>query len=283
MQSLIALTRPSQWPKNLLVLAVPLAAGELTNAHTVGNSILAALAFTTLSAATYCANDVRDAANDRLHPQKKVRPVASGRVSPRAALTLTLLLTVCGFAVAASISWQLLITCGSYVVVQTAYTSGLKHVQLADITCIALGFVIRALAGSAATGLPVSSSFVIVVTATSFFVASAKRGSEMERLGADAGTRRVLAAYSPEYLRLLWSSSMTISIIAYVIWSSEIPDEPVFAQLTVAPFALAMLRYASHVTSGDAEEPEKIILKDRVLLVLALAWAGIFAVRAASL
>ena len=282
-QSLVVLTRPWQWPKNLLVLAVPLAAGELTESETLGKAVLAVLAMTMLSAATYCGNDARDASSDRMHPQKKHRPLASGAIAVRTAIVLAALLALGGLTIAAILSKMLLLVCACYLLVQVAYTLGLKHVQLGDITCIALGFVLRALAGGAATDLPVSSAFVIVVSATSFFVASAKRGSEMERVGADSGTRRVLAAYSPEYLRLLWSSSMTISIITYVIWSSEIPEQPVLAQLTVAPFALALLRYASHVTVGDAEEPEKIVVGDRVLLALAVIWAGIFAVRAALL
>lgn len=282
-QSLVALTRPWQWPKNLLVLAVPLAAGELTESATLGKAVLAVLAMTMLSAATYCGNDARDVSSDRMHPQKKHRPLASGAIAVRTAIVLAALLVAGGLTIAAMLSNMLLLVCTGYLLVQVAYTLGLKHVQLGDITCIALGFVLRALAGGAATDLPVSSAFVIVVSATSFFVASAKRGSEMERVGADSGTRRVLAAYSPEYLRLLWSSSMTISIITYVIWSSEIPEQPVLAQLTVAPFALALLRYASHVTAGDAEEPEKVVTKDRVLLALAVIWAGIFAVRAALL
>jgi len=280
---IVVLLRPWQWPKNLLVLAVPLSAGQLTESETLGKAVLAVLAMTMLSAATYCGNDVRDASNDRMHPQKKHRPLASGAIAVRTAIVLATLLAAGGLTIAVMVSNMLLLVCACYLLVQVAYTLGLKHVQLGDITCIALGFVLRALAGGAATDLPVSSAFVIVVSATSFFVASAKRGSELQRVGADSGTRRVLAAYSPEYLRLLWSSSMTISIITYVIWSSEIPEQPALAQSTVAPFALALLRYASHVTAGDAEEPEKVVTKDRVLLALAVIWAGIFAVRAALL
>jgi decaprenyl-phosphate phosphoribosyltransferase len=277
------LMRPWQWPKNLLVLAVPLSAGELTESKTLGRTALAVLAMTMLSAATYCGNDARDAFSDRMHPQKKHRPLASGAVEVRTAIVLAVFLAAGGLTITAMLSNMLLLVCTCYLLVQVAYTLGLKHVQLADITCIALGFVLRAFAGGAVTNLPVSSAFVIVVSATSFFVASAKRGSEIDRVNADSGTRRVLATYSPEYLRLLWSSSMTISIIAYVIWSSEIPEQPVLAQLTVAPFALALLRYASHVTAGDAEEPERVVTKDRVLLALALIWACIFAARAALL
>lgn len=282
-RSFVVLLRPWQWPKNLLVLAVPLAAGELTELSTLGKTVLAVIAMTMMSAATYCGNDARDALSDRMHPLKKQRPLASGAVEVRTAVVLAALLAAGGLTIAAVLSNLLLLVCICYLLVQVAYTLGLKHVQLADITCIALGFVLRALAGGAATNLPVSSAFVIVVSATSFFVASAKRGSEIERVGADSGTRRVLATYSPEYLRVLWSCSMTISIVSYVIWSSEISEQPVLAQLTVAPFALALLRYASHVTAGDAEEPERVVTRDRVLLALAVIWAGIFAARAALL
>jgi len=98
------LTRPWQWPKNLLVLAVPLAAGELTESETLGKAILAVLAMTMLSAATYCVNDARDASSDRMHPQKKHRPLASGAIAVRTAIVLAALLALGGLTIAATLS-----------------------------------------------------------------------------------------------------------------------------------------------------------------------------------
>ena len=283
LRGFMALTRPRQWPKNLLVLAVPLAAGRLGSREVLADASLAAVAMTLLSAATYCVNDALDATKDRMHPTKASRPVANGSVSARAAVVLAVVLLAAGLAIAWRLSANLVVLAGGYLAVQVAYSLGLKRVQLADVTCIALGFVIRAVAGGTATNLPVSSSFIIVVSATAFFVASAKRSSEIHQLGADSQTRDVLSSYGNEYLRLLWTSSMTIAIVAYVIWSSEIADEPTLARVTAAPFALTLFRYASHAVAGDAEEPERTLMKDKVLLALAAVWAGVFVVRASLL
>lgn len=279
----LALTRPRQWAKNLLVFAVPLAAGRVGSREVLLDITLAALAMTCLSAATYCFNDALDASEDRLHPKKSSRPVANGSVSASTAMMLASGLLILGVLIAVQLSMQFTLLGLGYLGVQVAYSSGLKQVQLADVTCIALGFVIRAVAGGAATGLPVTSWFIIVVSATSFFVASAKRSSEIAQLGEESKTRDVLLKYGHEYLRLLWTSSMTVAIVAYVIWSSEIPQGQNLARLTAAPFALTMLRYASHAVAGDAEEPERVILKDKALLGLSAVWAALFVLRAALL
>lgn len=283
LRACFALMRPRQWPKNLLVFAVPLAAGRLENGGVLRDAVLAAISMTLLSAATYCLNDVLDAERDRLHPRKSSRPVANGAVSTQGAVMMAAVLLILGFAIAVQLSVEFSILGATYLVIQGVYSSGLKRVQLADVTCIALGFVIRAVAGGAATELEVTSSFVIVVSATAFFVASAKRSSEIDKLGSETQTRDVLSSYGHEYLRLLWASSMTVAIVAYVIWSSEIAEQSTLARATAAPFALTLFRYASHAVSGDAEEPEQILLKDRALLGLAALWAALFAVRAALL
>ena len=283
LRGFLTLVRPRQWPKNLLVFAVPLAAGRLESRQVLVDVVLAAVAMTFLSAATYCVNDVLDVSKDRLHPKKAIRPVANGSITPKAATLFALMLLAIGLMIAIQLSTEFFTLAVAYLVVQAAYSSGFKRVQLADVTCIALGFVIRAVAGGAATNLPVTSSFVIVVSSTAFFVASAKRSSEITRLGPDSQTRDVLSSYGHEYLRLLWTSSMTIAIIAYVIWSSEIAEEQTLARMTAAPFALTLFRYASHAVAGDAEEPEKVLLKDKILLCLAAAWAAVFVVRASLL
>lgn len=281
--ALVVLTRPWQWPKNLLVLAVPLAAGEIANLQIIVKSVLALMAMMLLSMATYCGNDVLDVANDRQHPTKKNRPVASGRITIGTAVFFGLHLATAGLVLSAVVSSTLLLVGVCYLLIQVAYSLGVKHLPLGDIACIALSFVLRALAGGAATDLPISNSFVLVVGATAFFVASAKRGSEIDQISAIGTTRKVLLNYSPEYLRLLWSSSMTISIVAYLIWSREIQEQQVLAQVTVAPYALALLRYAAHVIVGNAEEPEKVVREDRTLLLFVVLWSAIFLVRAALL
>lgn len=279
----LVLTLPRQWVKNPLVAAVPLAAGKLFDEDVWPAIIIAGVAFLLLSASTYIVNDLRDAEFDRQHPSKMARPIAGRRVSGFSAGVVAGILVILGLFLAATLSNGIQLVALGFLLVQLAYMGGLKQVPLGDVSCIALGFVLRAIAGGSAADLPVTSSFVIVVSAVSFFVATAKCAAELNKVGVNGETRIELRMYSADYLRLLWSSSMTVAIVAYVIWSSEIERGSVLAKVSVAPFALAMFRYASHVIDGDAEETERVVLRDSVMLLLALAWAAVFVVQSFTL
>ena len=277
-------TRPRQWVKNVLVLAAPLAAGRLFEPGVLVPTLLAVVAFCLAAGAIYLLNDVRDADEDRRHPVKQSRPVAAGLVSPRSALLLATIFGVAALVLGFAIRPEFGITLVAYAVLQIAYSYWFKHQPVLDLACVAAGFLLRAVAGGAATGIPLSQWFLLVASFGSLFMVSGKRYSEMRGVGAVARTRRSLEGYTESYLRFVWALSTALTLMSYSLWAFEInpPGETVpWPPISIAPFVLGILRYAVHIDAGEAGEPEDIVLHDRVLQGLGLVWlavvcAGVF-------
>jgi decaprenyl-phosphate phosphoribosyltransferase len=278
-RALLLTLRPRQWIKNLLVLTVPLAAGRLLERSVLQDAAIAFVVFLFASWFIYLVNDVRDRHEDALHPQKASRPIAAGLLSVGVAISFAALAGLLAVAVAASFgSRELLLTVGAYIVLQLAYQFGLKQVMLIDVSIVAAGFILRAVAGGTATGLPISNWFLTVTASVSLFIVASKRYSEFKNQNGSGETRKVLAKYSESYLRLLWSASMISSIIFYSLWAVEIgaTSENLYAQFSVIPFSLIVLRYAHHADCRDAESPEHVVLGDRTIQILAIVWLVIF-------
>jgi decaprenyl-phosphate phosphoribosyltransferase len=281
---LIKLARPKQWAKNVLVFAAPGAHGVLDNAEPFVDSVVAFVAFCLAAAGTYYINDARDVEADRLHPKKRYRPIATGVVPVNLAYALGAALLVSAVALSFAASAALAATVVGYVALTTAYSSVLKHVAVVDLVAVAAGFVLRAVAGAAATGVPISDWFFIVTSFGSLFMVSGKRGAEAAEMGDDAaGFRAVLGAYSASYTAYLRSVTSGAVLVAYCLWSFEKANESVadipWYQLSILPFVMAVLRYALVLDQGNVgSAPEEIILRDRTLQVIGLAWAVVFAI-----
>lgn len=273
--------RPRQWVKNLLVLAAPLFAlgGDVHYDYRdvfikVG---IAFVAFSLAASSIYLINDARDVEADRQHPTKQFRPIAAGVVPVGLAYGLAVVLAV----VALVISWlttpNLAIVIAIYLVIQLAYCFGLKHQAVLDICIVSSGFLIRAIAGGVAAGIPLSQWFLLVMAFGSLFMAAGKRYAELqlaERTGAKI--RKSLENYTSTYLRFVWTLSATAVVVCYGLWAFErdrITDGSWFA-ISMIPFTIAILRYAVDVDGGMAGEPEDIAMNDRVLQLLAVALIG---------
>ena len=169
------------------------------------------------------------------------------------------------------------VTLASYWVLQVLYSLFLKHQPIIDLAMVAAGFLLRAVAGGVAANLPLSQWFLLVASFGSLFMVAGKRYSELKELGNDAGTRASLERYTKSYLREVWSVSIAIVIMSYSLWAFEqrystmlwgIP----WTTLSIAPFTLAVLRYAMRIDQGKAGEPEDVVLSDPILQVLAVLW-----------
>jgi len=283
--ALLEALRPRQWAKNVLVLAVPLAAGSLLEPDVLRASAVALVCFCLVSSATYLVNDVVDADADRAHPVKRGRPVARGAVSPAAALVTAAALLVVSLAAAWLLTRPELVgVLLVYVAASLAYSTRLKREPVIELALLAAGFLLRAVAGGAATGIPVSQWFLIVAAFGSLFMAAGKRFSELvaQPEGGDP-VRRSLAGYTPTYLRFVWTVAAGVTITAYCLWAFEVGGDRAtgsWAAWSVAPFVLAVLRYAVRIDAGQAEAPEDVALRDRTLQVLALLWVATFALAA---
>jgi len=267
-------TRPRQWVKNLLVLAAPLAAGSLTDLHVAVATAVAVVAFCLASAAVYLVNDVADVEADRLHPTKRFRPIAAGQLATRTALGVAAVLALLSLAVAALTNVSLVLLLLVYLAMQLAYVYSLKHQPVLDISVVALGFLIRAVAGGLAAELPISQWFLLVAGFGSMFIVAGKRYSELHSLGEGSGTRRALTMYTESYLRFIWGIAAGTTIMAYSLWAFSQPDARTvpWHALSIAPFVIGLMRYAVDIDAGRAGEPEEIVWRDRVLQAIGLVW-----------
>ena len=283
----LRLARPKQWAKNVLVFAAPGAAGVLDDAGTAVDTVLAFACFCLAASGTYFLNDARDAEADRAHPTKCDRPVASGAVAVSTAIAGGVLLLVLGIGVGLAVRPELGLTVAAYALITTAYSTYLKHVAVVDVVAVAAGFVLRAIGGAAAADVPISDWFFIVTSFGSLFMVSGKRGAEARELdegGIDASAvRRSLDQYSAGYVAYLRSVSSSAMLVAYCLWAFEKATETdstsiPYYQLTIVPFALAVLRYALVLDQGRGSAPEEVVLSDRPLQLIGAAWAALFAV-----
>jgi decaprenyl-phosphate phosphoribosyltransferase len=280
--ALVRAARPHQWTKNLLVFAAPVAGGVVTEAEPALRSVGAFVAFSMAAGGTYLLNDALDVEADRLHPTKRHRPVASGEVSPVTAQVVGALLLVAALALGFAIAVPLGITVLGYLGLTTAYSFALKRIAVVDLIAVASGFVLRAVAGAAATDIPISQWFFIVTSAGALLMITGKREAELAHLGAGGSTRKVLEEYTAGFLASVRSIAAGVALIAYCLWAFDPPagvgdTAEIFFLASIAPFAVAILRYALLIDRGEGAEPERLVLSDRTLGVAGAAWAMIYA------
>jgi decaprenyl-phosphate phosphoribosyltransferase len=262
--------------KNVLVLAAPLAAHKIDSLAVLGGALIAFVAFSLAASGIYLVNDSLDVEADRAHPTKRNRPIAAGIVPAPLALAAAVVVLIGALAVSIVASWQLFTVIAVYCAVQLAYCLGLKHQPVIDLCIVASGFLMRAVAGGAATGIHLSQWFLLVMAFGSLFMIAGKRYAELqlsETTGANI--RRSLEGYTPSYLRFVWAISAAILIMTYSLWAFEIQMRSlsIWPVISIVPWVIAVLRYAVDVDSGNGGAPEDIALRDWVLQILAILWA----------
>jgi decaprenyl-phosphate phosphoribosyltransferase len=232
--------------------------------------------FSLASSAIYLVNDARDVEADRAHPTKRYRPIAAGVLPVGLAYGIAAALGAASLAISWWLTPQLAVVMAVYLTIQLAYCFGLKHQPVLDICIVSSGFLLRAIAGGVAAGIPLSQWFLLVMAFGSLFMAAGKRYAELqlaERTGAKI--RKALESYTSTYLTFVWTLSATAVVICYGLWAFEQDGRGgSWYVISMIPFTIAILRYAVDGDGGLAGEPEEIALRDRVLQLLALAWIG---------
>lgn len=279
---LLRAVRPRQWVKNVLVLAAPTAAGATFAASHLLHLAETFALFCAASAAVYLINDARDVEADRAHPTKRHRPVASGQVPVALAYALGAALAVAtppaAFALLNGPTAAVLLV---YLTVQLLYCFRLKHVLVVDLMVVTSGFLMRAMIGGPATGVPLSRWFLITTGFGALLMVAAKRYSELVALRDDAArSRALLADYTAGYLRFVWQLAAAVAVLSYCLWAMEAPLMPraalLWRQLSIVPFVLGVLRYAMFADRGEAGAPEDVVLRDRPLLVTSGIWGLLY-------
>jgi decaprenyl-phosphate phosphoribosyltransferase len=273
--ALLVTARPRQWMKNVLVFGAPVTGGVLLQPTALVKTLVAFVALSLVASGGYYVNDIVDREMDQRHPRKRHRPIAAGRLPLGVAAAVAVLLLAVGLVVAfLGAGPELLAVICAYVAVAVAYTLVLRGVVLLDIAAVAGCFVLRAVAGGVAVGVPLSSWFLIVACFGALFIAAGKRRSEHISLGPQRGDhRRTLDEYSDQYLRYLLSSSSTVTIAAYCLWAFEgTAGRNPPSGLSIVPFVLGIYRYGMLLEAGQGGTPEELILHDRWLQAFGLLW-----------
>lgn len=266
-----------QWSKNAVLLAGVVFAHRLGDVASLSIALVAVIAFSLVSSGIYLVNDVHDAPYDRHHPTKRLRPVARGAISPRAALSVSVLLLVVGCTIAALIRPAFLLVVVAYIALMLAYSVVLKSVVLVDVFVIAAGFVLRAVAGSVAVDVPISAWLLLCTMLLALFLGFCKRRHELNILGAEAAQHRTpLGIYSNRLLDQLIAATAGATIVAYSIYTFDARWVPANnAMMLTIPFVVfALFRYLLLVyRRGQGGNPEWLLFRDRPLLAAIVGWA----------
>ena len=280
--ALLACLRPRQWTKNLLVFAALIFARKFTGpgaAEALGLAALTFAGFCLASGALYVFNDIQDVEGDRRHPQKRLRPLASGRVSVRPAAVLGVICMIAGLGLGFLVNLPTGITLAGYVVLTLFYSAVLKHVVLVDVLTIAAGFVLRAVAGATALDVPASPWLLVCTTLLALFLGLSKRRHELVILGEDAANHRlILKEYSPQLLDQLIAVVTSSTVVTYALYTMhertvrEVGTR--YLGLTI-PFVLyGIFRYLYLIhQKEEGGRPERLLFLDRPLLIAVALWA----------
>ncbi len=278
---ILKLIRPHQYIKNLFIIAPLFFAGAITDQQALIASLLAFVFFSISASAIYVLNDLKDVNEDRLHPVKCDRPIASGRISiPQAWIIFTGLLAL-GLLGAYWLSEMLFYIVLLYVMLNVLYSFGLKHISIVDIAIIAFGFVLRILAGSAVIQIPPSMWIILMTFLLALFLALAKRRDDVLLATQGKQTRKNIDGYNLEFVNaamVIMSSVVTVSYIFYTI-SDEVQMrlQTEYLYLTVIFVILGIMRYMQITfVENNSGSPTKIVLKDRFLQITIVLWAAAF-------
>jgi 4-hydroxybenzoate polyprenyltransferase len=277
MPPLIRALRPSEWIKNLLVFAGVLFSGRLDSGDAIVDAVLTFIAFCAISSAGYLLNDIRDRDLDRLHPEKRDRPIASGAVGTGTAATVSVILAAAAIAIGFAVKPEVAGFVGLYAVITTAYSLGLKRLVIIDVMTISSLFILRVVAGAVAVGAHASEFLLICTGMLALFLGFTKRRQEaMLEERDEADTRPVLEHYSLPFLDQMIAMVTASAILSYVLYAVDSPRIG-SKMLATAPSVLyGIFRYLYLVYDrGDTRSTPAILTEDPGMVFAAVSWVGI--------
>lgn len=255
---------------------------KMTDTSLLINAIIAFIAFSLTASAVYTMNDYCDMEEDRKHPKKKNRPLASGAISKAQAMVIMAASGFAGFALMAIHSLEALAVLAAYVIMNVAYSFYLKHIAILDVTIIATGFVLRLFIGSAVTGIALSMWIVIMTFLLALFLALAKRRDDVfTYLETGKKMRKVIDGYTLQFLDIAMAIMASVVIVAYTIYTTSAEVVGRFHSqhlyLTALFVILGIMRYLQITfVHKDSGSPTRIVLRDRFMQITILAWAVAF-------
>ena len=284
MPPLLEAMRPRQWSKNVFVLAGIVFAGRLFDRPAQLRVLACFALFCAAASAVYLVNDVADRSSDAHHPFKRYRAIASGRLSPPAAIAAATALAAGALIAAARLNRATLAIAAGYLASTFAYSLWLRRILLLDVMIVAVGFVLRAAAGASCIDAEISPWLLVCSFLLALFLALGKRRAELVLLGEGASNhRRALGGYSLPLLESWLTALAGATIVSYAIYTQSPRTVEHFGTtnlLYTLPFVIyAMFRYQQHVLRLDAGgDPGSLLLKDPALWLALLAWAATAAI-----
>jgi 4-hydroxybenzoate polyprenyltransferase len=279
LRSLLLSLRPRQWTKNLIIFAALLFGRLLFDPVAVAHAVAAFVVFCGLSGVVYLINDVLDREQDRLHPLKRTRPIASGALSPGTALGAAAAIATVGLVVAAWIGRDMLIVSATYLALLTLYSGPIKQMVILDVLTIALGFVLRAVAGAVAIAVPISHWLLVCTILLALFLALAKRRHEIVLLQESATShRKILQEYSPYLLDQMIAVVTASTLVAYALYTvspetiERFGTERLLLTFPFPIYGIFRYLYLVHQKHGGGS-PAEMLLEDRPLLACVALWA----------
>jgi len=270
--------RPQQWIKNFFIFAPLVFSQNVLNRPLLLKTFVAFAAFCLISSAHYIFNDLRDLEEDRRHPVKSKRPLASGRLKKGPAVAALFVIGAAGVAVAAALGLPFLLLAVGYLILQTAYSMWLKHVVILDVFVIAAGFLIRVVAGGLAIEVEISSWLLICTILLALFLAMGKRRYELVLLDKDAASHRpILREYNTYLLDQMISVVTASTLLAYCLYTVSPETVAKFGTrnlIFTVPFVLyGIFRYLYLIhQKAEGGTPESLIIRDKPLLVDIFLW-----------
>jgi 4-hydroxybenzoate polyprenyltransferase len=264
--------RPQQWVKNFLVLAPPFFGGALfTNTDMFVKMFFAFVGFSLASSTAYIINDISDIEYDRLHPIKKERPLTSGRINIFTAVVLGIVTLALSLWASFTIGNDFLIITVLYLLLSLSYSYYLQRIEIIDVFCIAIGFVLRIEAGGIASGIEVSNWLLLTTFLLSLLLGFGKRRHELAlHNGPQNSFREVLSRYNTSFLDTTLSIFATTAIVTYAIYAVEIETRIFLITVPLAVFGV--LRYMYLVQTDTRGDPTESLYKDMPLLLAVLLW-----------
>lgn len=281
-QDVVALMRPHQYLKNMFIFLPLFFSLQITNMPLLAHTVAAFIAFSMTASGVYIVNDYFDMQDDRMHPVKQYRPLASGRISRKQASVFATLLFCAGFAMMGVLSFAAVAILVAYVLLNIAYTLSLKHLAVIDVTVIAIGFVLRIFVGTTVTGLDASMWIVVMTFLLALFLALAKRRDDIlifNRTGQKM--RKVIDGYNIQFVDMAMTLMAGVVIVAYLMYcvSPEVIERTGSDKLylTLIYVIVGIMRYMQITFVEEVSgSPTKILLQDRMIQIVIVMWIATF-------
>ena len=277
-QNILKLIRPHQYIKNLFIFAPLFFVGQIANVELFLNLVVTFIAFSISASAIYILNDFQDIEEDRQHPEKKYRPLASGAISKKTAIVLMNTFFIVGISLMATLSLQALVILCLYIALNFGYSFYFKRIAILDVTIISIGFVLRLFVGSAVIQIPLSMWIVIMTFLLSLFLALAKRRDDVLLfINTGKKMRKAIGGYNLQFIDGAMMIMASVVIVSYILYTTSIDvfqsAQSEYLYLTALFVILGIMRYLQIAfIESDSGSPTKIIFNDKFIQVTILAW-----------